>query len=424
SREIFLAQPNRLFVRVLVFTPREVRLIQYDRAGAVYTDLIDYHYHPEMLIRFVVGLASADEVDLGLDKSVQWGKHKGRKTPGTIRIQDRLYKMQETTPFINRARLCDRGTRMWNVTSGKGKELVLKDAWSMGAVGKPEYVYLKKAEGLQGVQQLVDHEDRTGQPYGEISRFRPRYITDTTGPFEDKSFQRIVTPRYGLSIRWFKDEKMLLEAMFDAVRAHCKLLKKGVLHCDISTGNILLGQPGKKKPTPGYRGILIDLDYAVEVDFTAGPSLSSGTQFYMSIILLRGMSAAYQPARDHLDDIESFYYVLVHLIFGRYDPGQSAIMHDFIRREWGSDDPERAAYAKEAFLQAPLDVTDIPQFWSKECKQMVVDMHKFIGSLVKEKKAIVGDMEVEWSLEDMERLHKSRFSHYITFTKFLCRAMP
>ncbi|KAF6765518.1 hypothetical protein DFP72DRAFT_798204 [Ephemerocybe angulata] len=337
-RVIFLCQPNRLFVRVLVITEKRVRLIQYDRAGALYTPLINYHDNPHMLIRFVVGLASRYEDQLGLDTSVQWGTQGGRKTPVIITITDpftglpRVYTMLTVRPFINRADLCGRGTRMWDVTDKDGGDLVLKDAWSTGAHGKPEHVYLAKAEGIEGVQRLVDYEDRTGRPNGEIRSFRPASVWR---PFTNKSFQRIVTPLYGSPIERFNDEAELLEALHDAIAAHRKLLERGVLHCDISTGNILFGEG--KNPSPGLRGILIDLDYATEVDYTR-PSINlrSGTRFYQSIILLKGLAGQYKPAHDHLDDLESFYYVLLDLVFGRCDPGKSWVI-DWMEDEWDND---------------------------------------------------------------------------------------
>ncbi|KAF6755135.1 hypothetical protein DFP72DRAFT_811985 [Ephemerocybe angulata] len=421
SREIFLAQPNRLFVRVLVLTPFEVRIIQYDRAGALYSRFFDYRRDPDILIRLVVGLASAREQDIGLDTSILWGTRNGRKIPGIIMTKDantggwRLYRMHSVAPFMNYSGICDRGTRMWHVSDWEGRALVLKDAWSTVHMGPPEYVYLKQARGVMGVQQLVDYEDRTGLSNGEIRFIRPRPTADYLGAFTNKSFQRVVTLLYGAPIRCFTDETMLLEAMHDAVWGHWELLKKGVLHCDISTGNILFGQPGTT-PGLGFRGILIDLDYAVEYDHAAGPFMSRravGTAFYQSIILLRGVFARYKPAHDYIDDLESFYYILVDLIFGRF---RKTDIGDCMN-QWGSDDPAWSASAKEWFLRRPLKEADIPNSWSWGCKKMMVALHKFVGDLVMAKKAIVGNMEAQWSLNAMAALHEKSLEHYCKFSR-------
>ncbi|KAF5331412.1 hypothetical protein D9611_011849 [Ephemerocybe angulata] len=414
AKEIFLCQPNRLFVRVIVITKRRVRLIQYDRAGALYTPLIDYHENPTMLIRFVFGLASRFEDQLGLDTSIQWGSHGGRKTPGTITITDpftrlpKVYTMRSVRPFINRAELCGWGTRMWDVRDKDGRDLVLKDAWSTGAHGKPEYFYLAKVKGVDGVQQLVGYEDRTGRPNGEIRSFRPASVGR---PFTNKSFQRIVTPLYGAPIRAFDNELELLEALYDAIAAHWNLLKRGVLHCDISTGNILLAED--RNPAPGLRGILIDLDFATEVDYTRPTTnlRAVGTRFYQSIILLKGLGEQYKPVHDHLDDLESFYYVLLELIFGRSDPGKTWVI-DWMEEQWDNDDDELSATAKEYFLSEPFDARDVPSFWSEECKEMLRSMHEFIGKLVREKTAIVGDMAQPWTLENMAQLYAEKDEHY------------
>ncbi|KAF6755168.1 hypothetical protein DFP72DRAFT_1067893 [Ephemerocybe angulata] len=415
AKEIFQCQPNRLFVRVIVITEQRVRLIQYDRAGALYTPLIDYHENPNILIRFVVGLASRFEDQLGLDTSIQWGSHGGRKTPGTITIADpftrlpKIYTMRSVRPFINRGDLCERGTRMWNVRDKDGRALVLKDAWSSGERGKPEYMYLAKAKGVDGVQQLVAYEDRTGRPNGEIRSFRP---VSAGRPFTNKSFQRIVTPLYGAPIKQIGDEKRLLKAFHDAIAAHWKLLaEKGVLHCDISTGNILFGEG--ENPPPGLRGILIDFDFATEVDYTK-PSFnprSVGTRFYQSILLLKGFCDPYKPVHDHLDDLESFYYVLLDLIFSRFGIGKRCII-DQMEKEWDNDDDQLSASAKECFLSEPFNVNKVPAFWSGDCKEMLVSMHELIGKLVREKTAIVGDMTQPWTLENMAGLYAEKDEHY------------
>lgn len=43
------------------------------------------------------------------------------------------------------------------------------------------------------------------------------------------------------------------------------LYKKGILHRDISVNNVLIGKPGAPIPN---RGVIIDLDMAIELDRT------------------------------------------------------------------------------------------------------------------------------------------------------------
>lgn len=52
--------------------------------------------------------------------------------------------------------------------------------------------------------------------------------------------------------------------IFFVFKGHRNLwTQKYILHRDISTNNVLLGQP---KSLPGSRGILIDLDMAIRID--------------------------------------------------------------------------------------------------------------------------------------------------------------
>ncbi|KAJ3523795.1 hypothetical protein NMY22_g11280 [Coprinellus aureogranulatus] len=89
SRQLFIQQPNRKFVRTAVLTEHNIRVIHFDRSGARYTPWINFHKDPYTLVRIILGLSSVDEDVLGLDTSIQWTISKeGRKVAGTIKMID------------------------------------------------------------------------------------------------------------------------------------------------------------------------------------------------------------------------------------------------------------------------------------------------------------------------------------------------
>ena len=125
---------------------------------------------------------------------------------------------------------------------------------------------------------------------------------------------------------------------------HRNLWDNGILHRDISVNNILVGQPNAK---PGNRGVLIDLDMAIRLDrtdtlatvdfrtvssqdsyvcfisdiFCGLPSpCTQGTRAFQSISVLSSVNKAAGQAlsHDHLDDLESFFYVFCWITLG-YD---------------------------------------------------------------------------------------------------------
>ncbi|TFY71661.1 hypothetical protein EVG20_g1347 [Dentipellis fragilis] len=122
-----------------------------------------------------------------------------------------------------------------------------------GAVTEPE----KESEArlkryaLFGDESIVQirYEAETGQ-IGELkSKTRdPSY----------RVFSRILVEPYGWPLKFFKDRLELLVCLRDAIKAHRFLYRRGVLHRDISTGNILICPlAGDAEKTAGR---LFDLD--------------------------------------------------------------------------------------------------------------------------------------------------------------------
>ncbi|KAF6765528.1 hypothetical protein DFP72DRAFT_954037 [Ephemerocybe angulata] len=420
AREIFLQQPNRKIVRLLILTEMHVRLIQYDRAGAIYTPLICYHDDPDTFIRFVVGLSSHREEDIGLDTSFRWTTINGRKSlPAWVDLYDpktkglKSYQLLSPMPFFSRSDLCDRGTKMWRVVNPESDNgtLLVKDAWVKDG-RTPEFAHLSKAVGIKGVQQLIDFEDYTGRKNGEVQSFRP-YREPGRGAFFNKILQRIVTPLYGPSISLYKTEKVLLDALCDAISAHERLLDRGILHSDISAGNILLPAIESNAPE-GLRGMLIDLDYAIRVQFDIFPMSNriAGTRKTQSYIQLRGRRKEFKPAQDYLDDLESFFYVLAHIIFQKHDSGMRKNGLKKWIRDCGSPDDRISALAKKAFLSIELVPAQFPSFWSAECVDLVISFHKFIAGIVRSKETIVGKMDKPWDVKALRNLHEEKDEHY------------
>ncbi|KZV71162.1 hypothetical protein PENSPDRAFT_650916 [Peniophora sp. CONT] len=111
-------------------------------------------------------------------------------------------------------------------------------------------------------------------------------------PQYNRVHSRLVMRDYGIPIYRFTSLTELLGAFRDAIAGHRALHDKGVLHRDISIGNILI-TPHRKV---GCRGMLIDLDYARETpvsdDKTLHDDERSGTKIFMGIetVLRRGVA--------------------------------------------------------------------------------------------------------------------------------------
>ncbi|KAF6760857.1 hypothetical protein DFP72DRAFT_804717, partial [Ephemerocybe angulata] len=409
------------FVRIVVITERRFRIIHYDRGGALYSPLIDYHKDTNIFIRAILSLTSKSEEQLGLDTSVQWEIRDGRKVSGTITTSDKTYDLQGVDPSFTRRDIHGRGTVCWPATDpDTGEDLLIKDAWLWEADlddRKEEYYYLEKARGIPGIMQMKSFEDRKGRASGEIKCFRPPTVDSGETGFYNRIFRRIVLVKYGGDLDEFQSQLEFICALRDAIEGTClsshrNRSRRSILHRDISSGNILLGLPGAPK---GWRGILIDMDYAIEIppDARGGAVMGgAGTRLFQAYYVLKGSGLhEYRPVQDYLDDLESFFYVMYVLMHQYIGVGKTTSVP--FELEWGSDNMDTSAEAKRKVLDAPeLNLDKVPEFWSQPCKDVLVAFHEFVGEMVRTKEEFVWDMTKAWDNRPMLSLYEDFDEHY------------
>ncbi|KAJ2913155.1 hypothetical protein MD484_g7260, partial [Candolleomyces efflorescens] len=169
----------------------------------------------------------------------------------------------------------------------------------------------------------------------------------------------------------------LICALRDAIAGHMELYsKKGILHRDISIYNILLGVPGAD---PGYRGVLIDFDMAVR--YLEGSKKPEN--WIISIAVLSSGEYDHDDPwpRDHLDDLESFFYVLAH-IFWVYDPQGTFLSIPHRVAGWDDEDALLVATRKEAFLSWTSPPVPMRKRWPIPCLNLLLGFQAFLYPLV------------------------------------------
>ncbi|KAF6760758.1 hypothetical protein DFP72DRAFT_804790, partial [Ephemerocybe angulata] len=392
------------FVRSLIVTESHVRLVHVDRGGTYLTPPINIHDNPHTFIRLVLGISSTSEDVLGIDTSVQWSvdPETGRKSSGTLKTVDGDGKAvvfdltKDNAPFC-RPEAVGRGTVCWYGTHpDTGKHVLIKDAWRTED-NALEALFLGKARGLDGVVQMLSHEDSCA----ETKRFAPEHCEPHGFPNRIKS--RVVLELYGPSVWFFESRYQLVSAFRDAIAAHGDLLKRQVLHRDISVNNILLrGNSG----THSRSSVLIDLDLAVwaerGVSATKGDG-NKGTRMYQSISALRHSDPDNEhpaPPLDYLDDLESFFYVFSHLIFGFSQPGKLFERTRLFMRDWETPIERMSATVKENFLRGPCRAISVPSFYGEACKTLFRAFRDFI----KEAAVVKSDLQyADITLEERDR---------------------
>ncbi|KAJ2914091.1 hypothetical protein MD484_g6302, partial [Candolleomyces efflorescens] len=396
-RQIFIQQPNRQFVRVLLLTEQNARLYHFDRSGGVYSPDFDFHKEAHTFIRLVVGLNSLDEATLGLDVSIKWTVKHGRKK--AVNASEPAVRsiglLQQVTQYFE---IRGPASQCWSVVDpGTGTQYLVKDCWRVDD-RVPEYEHLEAAQGLPGVVQMVSFEANRGETKGFRSPFDITHFD-----FYNRVADRVVMNSYGETITKFRCPMELLYALRDAIAGHMELYMKQLLHRDISTENIVLGRKDPdSEPEQGCWGMLIDLHMAIDVG-RPGPSKDwkIGARLYQSIaVLLTCHYPRIKLAQDHLDDLESFFYVYTYIIYGYDESGFPYPVHSTLL-EWMREAPLSAANNKVAFLIRRNVPQSISSRWPKPCIDLLAAYRKFLLPFVLQKRELI-ETELENKDEEIE----------------------
>ncbi|KAF9049104.1 hypothetical protein BJ165DRAFT_1343780, partial [Panaeolus papilionaceus] len=306
-------QPGRRFIYVPLFTDEHVRLYRFDRGGVVRGPWVNIHDYPEVLVRVVLLTCGQSGDLLGANPAITWEGDRQY-----ITVADAKYEVEKELfriPYIR-----SRGACVWRVFDEQGQAGVVKYSWRLrrfaGEEAEIEWEMLNELKGVQGVAQIIDHSEQ--ESLWETRGFFPQT------PFHDSD--RIATftvlQCHGDRIKRFKSPLQLLEALRDAIAGHQNMWKQGMLHRDVSEGNILFGRKGAQE---GSRGVLIDMDRGIQIAFDETlPKATAlfGTRAFQSINVIRSElpqedDEPYHP-HTYLDDLQSFLWVFIWIIV-RYE---------------------------------------------------------------------------------------------------------
>ncbi|KAJ3491198.1 hypothetical protein NLI96_g874 [Meripilus lineatus] len=338
AHKIFEHQHRNFVFSVLIYGT-SVYLIRWDRAGAVATKpfslLTDLHKLHTFLYRVgkmsrsqqgyddTIRLANKEEAEEFMGFSTNDPIHHkyltearaphGNVPAAVFRVDLKGYDTLEDLRLIfARPRALGRGvlgraTRGYIAYDMDNKRLVfLKDYWQPVSTSYHSeldtYTKLKQA----GVENIAT-------PLGggrlEHKTITQEYLSEVQGAsYDGREHYRFAVLEIGIPLEEYEEPLEMVTAILDAVQAHKQAWDAGVLHRDISCGNILILRDGSD-----MRGILNDWDmckHKCTGDGRDNPAFRSGTWLFMSALLLKFPDKPHQLS----DDIESFVHVINWLI--------------------------------------------------------------------------------------------------------------
>ncbi|KAF8889425.1 hypothetical protein CPB84DRAFT_1785548 [Gymnopilus junonius] len=357
ARQCFLQQHNRKAVYSLFLTESDVTLYMFDRSGVQISIPVNIHQDPVTFIRFILGIASPDDEVIGFNTNIYWeGETRYLKVVDSNEGEI-TYELSDPCPIFSRYFIRSRGTTCWKAIDPKtGDAVLIKEAWrTTMRMSETEFLEEIKNLALPGVVQMLAFQADENDTTAKMRGVDPDSLTHSR-VFRSRSFTRIVFVDGGRPIVEFDSKGEVLYALRDAIAGHRNLWQAGILHKDVSRNNILIGCPDRPV---GFRGVLIDLDFAMwttRKDKSWGSDFRTGTQVFQSVNVLKSSrknKKSKSAPHSYLDDLESFYYVLCWICFGYSAPGERLDPFPEVLRDWAGKDPFTCAAIKGLMFLGP-----------------------------------------------------------------------
>ncbi|PLW45203.1 hypothetical protein PCANC_11285 [Puccinia coronata f. sp. avenae] len=372
--EVFKAQPTRSFVVGFTLCGTSMQLWQFDRSGAIGSELVNIKENRENLKKFFNLMAcflTCNKALLGFDPTFE----EVERRPDEIRIETRIGN--ETfvidPPVIFRAPgICGRGTTCWtaHLPEDEHQRFLIKDSWQPTHWAE-EGVMLRDVteKKVPHVARYHHHEDvhvagksvdiesyvRRNLPTRETFNIAEQ-LNDPQAPHEyiNRVHRRLILKDAGEPIHTVDSPVRLLEALEGCIKGHQALLNAGYLHRDISLNNLMVDN---QTNDVNLKSFLIDLDVAIKYPIIKDEDrhARTGTKVFMSAGLL-----LQENSHNHLDDLESFFWVLIWICI-HYPRDQR---RPNVVTNWNQLDSTTLGVIKDSYLSNPhrLMVLFTPQY--------------------------------------------------------------
>ncbi|KAF8699751.1 hypothetical protein RHS03_06943, partial [Rhizoctonia solani] len=294
--ETISAQPHRRHTIGVLLSEWRLQLVFHSRSFIVVSRAFDIRSDPVKLTVAFAALWTTDLKALGFDSHFidNSGNVTIRPQECLVMIGDQEYTIDKV---LFRARsLLGRGTGTLRAV-GKSQVKVVIKFNCPPKVRESEAELLEKAQDIPNIIKVA-----ASATWGDtLDGFGPEFVA-MVNHFELREFRVLVLSPVCSPLTSIADLETFKRSFRKLVIAHHELYKTGILHCDISVGNMMYDPLGDEP-------YLIDVDLGKSVEKLASPSPNhrTGTLPFMATDLL----VECPPPHLYRHDLESFYYVLI-----------------------------------------------------------------------------------------------------------------
>ncbi|KAI1744015.1 hypothetical protein F4680DRAFT_408192 [Xylaria scruposa] len=354
ATNVLADQGTRRFILGFTLCGSLMRVWEFDRLGGIASDVFDIHENGLRFIYVTLGFLWMRDEDVGFDPTIR--TENGRHVVTITRNgKTERFVVDNIMPRTSGS-LVSRATTCWlaHREDDPQTSFVIKDYWqdwqgtARGEEGEGELLKYAAEKGVDNVVRYYHHEtvvvrgqvdDVRNNVRGELDITKANLCsepalsstTETLGTKRKRSsgrtgtppppskrpclgsadgssalpnriHRRIIVRDHGKKIHKASSRVALLRALEGCINGHKSLHKAGILHRDISIGNLIINED-VNNPSPF--SFLIDLDHAIKEERLSASEKKTGTLIFMSIGVLKG------DRHSFMDDLESFFWVLL-----------------------------------------------------------------------------------------------------------------
>ncbi|KAG2036491.1 hypothetical protein BDR03DRAFT_982941 [Suillus americanus] len=276
ARLIMAARPFQLYVLCIFIYGHKFSLGWYDRRGVIISDDYDIDDNLNVLVNAVLQLTThMTAYQLGHDRSahlLEGHSYYQVEYPSFLVSMgadgDTCVWKTEGPPIWSSLSLLGRGTATWRAVSvGNKKEgvIVLKTLWRSQTRQSESNIYGHIKSPLPGVAEFSLGDDvripvaKETHARVTVGTLRSLILDDDVGVPDDAILHRLALKTVGHPLWDAETTKDFILGSLAALKGHEGLVEQGVLHRDMSPGNIFLGDPSCAE---GWEGFIADLELA------------------------------------------------------------------------------------------------------------------------------------------------------------------